>query len=125
MTIGKGPDQIDLHYFGRGHTSGDIIVYFPELKAIHTGDLFISGSRAGVPIYVDAVQGGSLLEWTRTLDRTLQLIGNRTALLLLREVFYGGSRFDSLVKRVLTAPVSHSTSPVRKARTTGTIMVLW
>jgi DNA-binding HxlR family transcriptional regulator len=34
------------------------------------------------------------------LDRTLQLIGNRTALLLLREVFYGTSRFDSLVKRV-------------------------
>jgi DNA-binding HxlR family transcriptional regulator len=34
------------------------------------------------------------------LDRTLQLIGNRTALLLVREVFYGGSRFDSLVKRV-------------------------
>ena len=34
------------------------------------------------------------------LDRTMQLIGNRTALLLLREVFYGASRFDSLVKRV-------------------------
>ena len=34
------------------------------------------------------------------LDRTLQLVGNRTALLLLREVFYGASRFDSLVKRV-------------------------
>lgn len=34
------------------------------------------------------------------VDRTLQLIGNRTALLLLREVFYGASRFDSLVKRV-------------------------
>jgi glyoxylase-like metal-dependent hydrolase (beta-lactamase superfamily II) len=48
-------------------------VYFPELRAIHSGDLFISGSRRGVPIYVDAVQGGSLLEWTRTLDRALQL----------------------------------------------------
>jgi DNA-binding HxlR family transcriptional regulator len=34
------------------------------------------------------------------LDRTLQLIGNRVALLLLREVFYGASRFDSLAKRV-------------------------
>lgn len=34
------------------------------------------------------------------IDRTLQLIGNRTALLLLREVFYGASRFDALVKRV-------------------------
>lgn len=34
------------------------------------------------------------------VDRTVQLIGNRTSLLLLREVFYGASRFDSLVKRV-------------------------
>lgn len=34
------------------------------------------------------------------IDRTLQLLGNRTSLLLLREVFYGASRFDSLVKRV-------------------------
>lgn len=34
------------------------------------------------------------------LDRTLQLVGNRTALLLLREIFYGASRFDPLVKRV-------------------------
>jgi DNA-binding HxlR family transcriptional regulator len=41
------------------------------------------------------------------LDRTLQLIGNRTALLLLREVFYGSSRFDALVKRVgVTEPVA-------------------
>jgi DNA-binding HxlR family transcriptional regulator len=34
------------------------------------------------------------------VDRTVQLVGNRTSLLLLREVFYGASRFDALVKRV-------------------------
>ena len=34
------------------------------------------------------------------LDRVVQQLGNRTALLLLREIFYGASRFDSLVKRV-------------------------
>ncbi len=34
------------------------------------------------------------------MDRALQLVGNRTSLLLLREVFYGVSRFDALVKRV-------------------------
>jgi glyoxylase-like metal-dependent hydrolase (beta-lactamase superfamily II) len=73
LDLHLGGKDIEAHYFGRGHTSGDIVVYFPELKAIHTGDLFISGSRRGVPIYVDAVQGGSLLEWTRTLERTLQL----------------------------------------------------
>jgi len=34
------------------------------------------------------------------MDRTLQMIGNRTALLLLREAFYGATRFDQLWKRV-------------------------
>ena len=73
MDVHLGGKDIEAYYFGRGHTSGDAIIYFPELKAIHTGDLFISSSRPGVPIYVDYVQGGSLIEWTRTLERTLQL----------------------------------------------------
>lgn len=34
------------------------------------------------------------------IDRTLQVIGNRTALLLLREAFYGATRFDQLWRRV-------------------------
>jgi cyclase len=87
-------DQLDLHlggtdvqayYFGRGHTSGDAIIYFPEARTIHTGDLFLNfrpGSRGaapatprppGVPIYVDYVQGGSFFEWSKTLEGTLKL----------------------------------------------------
>ena len=31
MTIGKGPDQIDLYYFGPGHTNGDAWIVFPAL----------------------------------------------------------------------------------------------
>ena len=73
LDVHLGGKDIEAYYFGRGHTSGDAIIYFPELKAIHTGDLFIRSSRPGVPIYVDYVQGGSLIEWTRTLERTLQL----------------------------------------------------
>ena len=34
------------------------------------------------------------------MERTLQLVGNRVALLLLRESFYGATRFDQLWKRV-------------------------
>jgi glyoxylase-like metal-dependent hydrolase (beta-lactamase superfamily II) len=73
LDVHLGGSDVEAYYFGRGHTSGDAIVYFPEQKTIHTGDLFISSTRPGVPIYVDYVQGGSLVEWTRTLDRTLQL----------------------------------------------------
>ena len=69
-----GGKEVRAKYFGRGHTSCDIFVYFPELKAIHTGDLFL-GRRAGargLNIYADYAQGGSLFEWTKTLDSALQ-----------------------------------------------------
>jgi len=34
------------------------------------------------------------------MERTLKLVGNRPALLLLREAFYGVTRFDQLWRRV-------------------------
>jgi DNA-binding HxlR family transcriptional regulator len=33
------------------------------------------------------------------MERTLQLVGSRTALILLREAFYGATRFDQLWRR--------------------------
>ena len=81
-----GGKEVRAKYFGRGHTSGDAVVYFPDLKVIHTGDLFL-GRRpgragaaapaparpAGVNIYVDYAQGGSFFDWTKTLDGALTL----------------------------------------------------
>jgi DNA-binding HxlR family transcriptional regulator len=34
-----------------------------------------------------------------SVERTLDLIGTRSALILLREIFYGGHRFDDLARR--------------------------
>jgi glyoxylase-like metal-dependent hydrolase (beta-lactamase superfamily II) len=84
-----GVRETRAKYFGRGHTSGDAVIYFPDLKTIHTGDLFLgrqSGARGsglaaapartrppGVNIYVDYAQGGSFLDWTKTLDGVLSL----------------------------------------------------
>ena len=80
LALHVGGKEVWTRHYGRGHTSGDVIVYFPELKAIHTGDLFLSTGRErapdrppGVNIYVDYAQGGSFLEWTDTLDRVLEL----------------------------------------------------
>src|SRR4051794_36311176 len=47
MTLGKGPDRIDLFYFGRGHTNGDAFVVFPALHVMHAGDVF---ARKGPPL---------------------------------------------------------------------------
>ncbi len=83
LTVHLGGKEVRARYFGRGHTNGDAIIYFPELKVIHTGDMFLSrnaaanAAAAGKPpgrnIYVDYVQGGSFLEWNRTLDGALLL----------------------------------------------------
>ncbi len=55
MSLGKGPDEIDLFYFGRGHTNGDAWVVFPALRVMHAGDIF---SGKNLPL-LDAANGGS------------------------------------------------------------------
>jgi cyclase len=55
MTLFKGPDEIDLFYFGRGHTNGDAWVLFPALRVVHAADIF---SGKNLPL-LDANNGGS------------------------------------------------------------------
>jgi cyclase len=71
MTIGTGPDRIDLYYFGRGHTDGDAWVVFPALRVMHAGDIF-SGKL--VPL-LDSNNGGSGVEIADTLAKAALLPG--------------------------------------------------
>ena len=68
MTIGKGADQIDLYYFGRGHTNGDAWVVFPALRIVHAGDIFASKA---VPL-IDSDNGGSMLHIHEYADEGVQ-----------------------------------------------------
>jgi len=62
---------IDLYYFGRGHTDNDIVIHLPTKKMLIAGDLFaLYGPYREV---IDYTAGGSLRDWTRTLERVLQL----------------------------------------------------
>ena len=63
MTIGSGKDEIDLYYFGPGHTSGDAFVVFRQPRVVHAGDMFASKS---IPI-VDSNNGGSVVSYGKTL----------------------------------------------------------
>ena len=47
-----------------------------------------------------ATRGNTPLGDRCAIDRTMQLVGNRTAVLLLREAFHGITRFDRLYQRV-------------------------
>jgi cyclase len=70
MDVHLGGKEVRARYYGRGHTGGDAVIYFPELKVIHTGDLFLT--RPTQP-YIDYANGGSAIEWTKTLDEILKL----------------------------------------------------
>ena len=58
-----GGKEVRARYFGRGHTNGDIVVYFPAQRVIHTGDLV-----AGLTPLIDYNGGGSIVEWSKTMD---------------------------------------------------------
>lgn len=71
-----GDAEVQMHYFGRGHTNGDAVAYFPDLRVVHTGDLFIYGRRldgSTLSPFWDFGNGGSVLEWPATLSGILTL----------------------------------------------------
>jgi cyclase len=72
LTIGKGADQVDLYYFGPGHTNGDAFVVFPALRIMHAGDIFASKA---VPL-IDGANGGSMLHISETLMKAHDGIRN-------------------------------------------------
>ena len=72
MTIGKGADEVDLFYFGRGHTNGDAWVVFPALRVMHAGDIFSGKNIPGL----DAVNGGSGLAIADSLTKAADTVKN-------------------------------------------------
>lgn len=66
-----GGKEVQAHYYGRGHTNGDAVVYFPALRVVATGDLFTA--TPNFPPLIDYAGGGSVNEWTRTLEEMLKL----------------------------------------------------
>ena len=70
LSLGSGKDQVDLHYFGVGHTNGDTFVVFPALRVVHTGDMF---AWKALP-YIDTSNGGSVVAHAETLGRLVSTL---------------------------------------------------
>lgn len=67
MDIYLGSKKVELWYFGVGHTTGDIVVYFPEEKIAFIGDqIFI-----GRPQLIHAYKGGNSFAHVQTLSKML------------------------------------------------------
>ena len=67
-TLFSGADQIDLYYFGRGHTDGDTFVVFKDARTVHTGDMF---ARRRLPFIDAANSNGSATEFGATLRKAV------------------------------------------------------
>ena len=63
-----GGVEVRMLHYGNGHTNGDTIVYFPDLKTVHMGDLVIDG----MPV-IDYSAGGSAIAFVKTIDKLLEL----------------------------------------------------
>ena len=65
MSLYSGDREIQLHFLGRGHTGGDVIVFLPQERVICTGDLVTGGISYMGDAHVD--------EWIETLNKLLEL----------------------------------------------------
>jgi len=76
MNIWMGKELIELHYFGIGHTTGDIVVYHPEHKLAFIGDLYFSGR----PQLIHSNKNGNSFEYVKTLTKMLETLDAETFL---------------------------------------------
>ena len=65
MTLYRGGREIQLHFFGRAHTGGDLAIYLPEEKIVFTGDMMLGG--------ISYMGDGYVTEWADTLRGLLSL----------------------------------------------------
>lgn len=72
LTVGSGPDRLELYYFGPSHMRSDIFVVIPALRVLLTGDAF--GGKF-LPA-LSRVDGGDGVEYPNTLTKALPLTRN-------------------------------------------------
>ena len=70
MQLHLGSKTVELYYFGVGHTTGDIVVYFPEEKTAFIGDQVFFGR----PQLIHSYKGGNSFEHVKTTERMLETL---------------------------------------------------
>jgi glyoxylase-like metal-dependent hydrolase (beta-lactamase superfamily II) len=68
LSLFSGKDRIDLYHFGPGHTNGDTFIVYTALRVLQAGDMF---AWRDAP-FIDRSNGGSGVEWPRTLRKALE-----------------------------------------------------
>jgi cyclase len=70
MDLFLGSKRVELWYFGVGHTTGDIVVFFPQEKTAFIGDqIFLTR-----PQLIHSYKGGNSFEHVKTLSNMLKTL---------------------------------------------------
>ena len=100
-TVQLGDVKVELHHFGRAHTSGDTVVYFPDLKVVALSDTVTTGKTGPL---IDYAGGGSATDWTNVLTGVLSLdfdaaIPGNGDVLTKADVLAYKTKFDTVIAR--------------------------
>src|SRR5579863_2535741 len=100
-TLSLGGVKVELHHFGRAHTGGDTVVYFPDLKVVAVSDVVTTGKTGPL---IDYAGGGSATDWTNVLAGILKLdfdaaIPGNGDVLTKADVQAYKTKFDTVIAR--------------------------
>lgn len=70
MKLHLGSKEVDIYYFGVGHTTGDSYIFFPEENVAFIGDQYFD-TRAQL---IHSYKGGNSFEYVKTMDKMLNTI---------------------------------------------------
>ena len=65
MTLHRGSREIQIRFFGRAHTDGDVVVFLPKERMIATGDMITSALSYTGDAFIE--------EWPATLEGVMSL----------------------------------------------------
>ena len=109
-TTTLGGVTVEARHFGRSHTSGDSIVYFPDLKVVAVSDAVTTGGQGPL---IDYAGGGSALEWKHVFEELLKLdfdaaVPGNGPVLTKADIQAYAAKFNTVIDR-LTALVKAGT----------------
>jgi cyclase len=85
LTLHRGTREIRIMFLGRGHTSGDVIVYLPAEKVVASGDLIVENTAY--------LGDGYFADWIETIEQ-LKKLDFDTVLPGHGQPFHGKDKLD-------------------------------
>lgn len=77
LMLHEGVEEIELLHFPKGHTKGDIAVFFKTSNVIHTGDLYF----VGVTPFIDTQHGGTYEGYLAAMKAILARANEQTQII--------------------------------------------